>query len=242
MHTEGYHTHETQNEQREQERLQIKQRYGENELDRDRDIKSTMLQAQEFAEKPADRPRELTKDATQEPQRELQSERCSYLQKEEEAFTTDGVYGLESSESVTSDNEHWNRERTSEHPATKHLGHDTTRGLKQETWSRWLGEVTSASNVGTLGATPTDIKENGEQTTPTQLGCHIQRQRGQESEHRQSREPRPGNPRSVRGVTKNALSRTHGEGSSAERKSTGRPWTLNGDQLDKHPTTSKTGK
>ena len=85
--------------------------------------------------------------ATQEPQREFQSERCSYPQKEEEALTTDGVYGLESSEPATSDNEHWNHKRTLEHAATKHLGQDTMRGLKQETWNRRLGEVTSAINV-----------------------------------------------------------------------------------------------
>ena len=106
---------------------------------------------------------------TQEPQRELRSERCSYLQKEEEALTTDGVYGLESSESATSDNKHWNHERTLEHPATEHLGQDTTRGLKQETWNRRLGEVTSASIVGPLGATSSEIKEDGEQTTATRM-------------------------------------------------------------------------
>ena len=114
---------------------QAKQRYGENKLDRDRVIKSTIQQAQEFVETPTDRPRELTKDATQEPQRELQSDWCPYPQKKEEAFTTEWMYGLESSESATSDNEHWIHKQTSEHPTTKHLGHDMTRGLKKETWS-----------------------------------------------------------------------------------------------------------
>ena len=81
-------------------------------------------------------------------------------------LTTDG---LESLESATSDNKHWNREQTLEHPATKHLGQDIMRGLKQETWNRRLGEVTSASNVGTLGATSSEIKDNGEQTTATHM-------------------------------------------------------------------------
>ena len=128
-----------------------------------------MQQAQEFVETPADRQRELTKDATQEPQRELRSKCCSYPQKEKEALTTNGVYGLGSSESVASDTKHWNREPMSERPATKHPGHNTTRGLKQETWSRWLGEVTSASNADSLGVTPRAIKEDGEQTTPTRM-------------------------------------------------------------------------
>ena len=82
-------------------------------------------------------------------------------------LSTEGAYRLESSDSATSDNEHWNHERTSEHPATKRLGQDTMRGLKQETWNRWLGEVTSASNVGTLGATSSEIKKDGDQTTAT---------------------------------------------------------------------------
>ena len=105
--------------------------------------------------------------ATQEPQKGLRSEQCSYPRKEEEALTTDGAYGLESSVPATSDNEHCNHEWTLEHPATKRLGQDTTRGLKQETWNRRLGEVTSASNVGTLGAMSSKIKKDGDQTTAT---------------------------------------------------------------------------
>ena len=111
------HTQKSKQTEGMRETAWIKQRYRENTLDRGRGIKSTVQQAQESVVTPVDRQRELTKDANQEPQRELQSERCSYPQKEEEAFSTNGVYRLGSSESVTSDNEHWNHERTEEHPA-----------------------------------------------------------------------------------------------------------------------------
>ena len=74
---------------------------------------------------------------------------------------------------MASDTEHWNCEPTSERPATKHPGHNTTRGLKQETCSQWLGEVTSARNVGMLGVTPSDIKEDGEQNTPTHMTARL---------------------------------------------------------------------
>ena len=54
-----------------------------------------------------------------------------------------------------------------EHPATTLLGQDTTRGWKQETWNRWLGDVTSDSDAGTLEAASSKIKKDGDQTTAT---------------------------------------------------------------------------
>ena len=85
--------------------------------------------------------------------------------KEGEVFATNGVYRLGPPESSSLDDECMNQNMPPKHPAIKHLGHAMTRGLEQEAWSQWLGEIMLATNISMVGFTLSDLMCDREPTT-----------------------------------------------------------------------------